>query len=69
MDTQQFWKLIEEARSQVPAPDNGDAGFVHDSWFWLNFRALSLIEGFLLVDHGDRRMRRRRRSKLARPYI
>ncbi|MFE2728464.1 DUF4240 domain-containing protein [Kitasatospora sp. NPDC059327] len=25
MDTQQFWKLIEEARSQVPAPDNGDA--------------------------------------------
>ncbi|KOV32481.1 hypothetical protein ADK60_13605 [Streptomyces sp. XY431] len=25
MDTQQFWKLIEEARSQVPAPANGDA--------------------------------------------
>ncbi|MFD8597525.1 DUF4240 domain-containing protein [Kitasatospora sp. NPDC059646] len=25
MDTQQFWKLIEEARSQVPAADNGDA--------------------------------------------
>ncbi|MEU4116494.1 DUF4240 domain-containing protein [Kitasatospora sp. NPDC028055] len=25
MDTQQFWKLIEEARSQVPAPDDGDA--------------------------------------------
>ncbi|MEV7783413.1 DUF4240 domain-containing protein [Kitasatospora sp. NPDC088351] len=25
MNTQQFWKLIEEARSQVPAPDNGDA--------------------------------------------
>lgn len=25
MDTQQFWKLIEEARSRVPAPDNGDA--------------------------------------------
>ncbi|MFJ2194117.1 DUF4240 domain-containing protein [Kitasatospora sp. NPDC087861] len=25
MDTQQFWKLIEEARSQVPAPDNGEA--------------------------------------------
>ncbi|MFE0732964.1 DUF4240 domain-containing protein [Streptomyces antibioticus] len=25
MDTKQFWKLIEEARSQVPAPDNGDA--------------------------------------------
>ncbi|MFE3431141.1 hypothetical protein [Streptomyces sp. NPDC059171] len=25
LDTKQFWKLIEEARSQVPAPDNGDA--------------------------------------------
>ncbi|MGV9237581.1 hypothetical protein [Streptomyces nigra] len=25
MNTNQFWKLIEEARSQVPAPDNGDA--------------------------------------------
>ncbi|MFE4976135.1 DUF4240 domain-containing protein [Kitasatospora sp. NPDC056651] len=25
MDTQQFWNLIEEARAQVPAPDNGDA--------------------------------------------
>ncbi|MFF2042750.1 DUF4240 domain-containing protein [Kitasatospora sp. NPDC058170] len=25
MDTQQFWKLIEEARSQVPVPDNGEA--------------------------------------------
>ncbi|WP_328958924.1 DUF4240 domain-containing protein [Kitasatospora purpeofusca] len=25
MDTQQFWTLIEEARSQVPTPDNGDA--------------------------------------------
>ncbi|MFB8171710.1 DUF4240 domain-containing protein [Kitasatospora purpeofusca] len=25
MDTQRFWKLIEEARSQVPSPDDGDA--------------------------------------------
>ncbi|KJY36516.1 DUF4240 domain-containing protein, partial [Streptomyces sp. NRRL S-495] len=25
MDAQQFWKLIEEASSQVPARDNGDA--------------------------------------------
>ncbi|MER7757958.1 DUF4240 domain-containing protein [Kitasatospora sp. NPDC097643] len=25
MDTQQFWKLIEDARSRVPAPDDGDA--------------------------------------------
>ncbi|MEV0190633.1 DUF4240 domain-containing protein [Kitasatospora purpeofusca] len=25
MDTQEFWKLIEEARSQVPATDDGDA--------------------------------------------
>ncbi|MFJ6776287.1 DUF4240 domain-containing protein [Kitasatospora sp. NPDC091257] len=25
MDTQQFWNLVEEARSQVPAPDNGYA--------------------------------------------
>ncbi|MFD8323732.1 DUF4240 domain-containing protein [Kitasatospora purpeofusca] len=25
MDTPQFWKLIEEARSQVPTPDHGDS--------------------------------------------
>ncbi|WP_457033731.1 DUF4240 domain-containing protein [Kitasatospora sp. P5_F3] len=25
MDTQQFWQLIDEARTRVPAPDNGTA--------------------------------------------
>ncbi len=55
----------EECRRRL----NLDPVWTGEIWFWITFRALSLIWGWWLVDQGDRRMRRRRRSRLARPYI